>query len=333
MAAGAVASLFISVLKALFSMISWFFGLFLKALKMLFCILPATAVVFVALLGVNLFILITGSVERLVNTSKSISNEEIRNEAKALLLFGNKNVLDTYNSVREWWTLAISDYKGSIAYIFLLFLTIIMLIPVVTVLLCITVFESYGIVLFAGIVVDVVIYVLRAILGKSFTEQFKGRYVKMFPEAGKKIYESDYKKWLKNKEYANDPELQKKRRADSFYDGDEDLYEDEDYYEEGDYYEDDEYYDDREYEDYDDSSYDVPKDKTSSGNEHSSSYGAQAAFSGTFDFFAGCNSRDSVDKKYKSLVKLYHPDNMDGDTAALQEINVQYGKAKLKFPV
>ena len=51
----------------------------------------------------------------------------------------------------------------------------------------------------------------------------------------------------------------------------------------------------------------------------------------SFDFFAGCNSKDSVDRKYKSLVKLYHPDNMDGDTAALQEINVQYAEAKKKF--
>ena len=41
--------------------------------------------------------------------------------------------------------------------------------------------------------------------------------------------------------------------------------------------------------------------------------------------------RESVDKKYRSLVKLYHPDNMDGDTAALQEINVQYDKAKKRW--
>ncbi len=51
----------------------------------------------------------------------------------------------------------------------------------------------------------------------------------------------------------------------------------------------------------------------------------------SFDFFVGCNSMESVDRKYKSLVKLYHPDNMDGDTAALQEINVQYTEAKKRF--
>ncbi|MCR5404433.1 MAG: hypothetical protein K6E91_11545 [Butyrivibrio sp.] len=66
------------------------------------------------------------------------------------------------------------------------------------------------------------------------------------------------------------------------------------------------------------------QNKTGSGS-------APKGSSGSFDFFAGCSSRESVDKKYKSLVKLYHPDNMDGDTAALQEINVQYAKAKKQF--
>ena len=50
-----------------------------------------------------------------------------------------------------------------------------------------------------------------------------------------------------------------------------------------------------------------------------------------FDFFAGCKSRESAERKYKSLVKLYHPDNMDGDNGALQEINVQYDKVKKQF--
>ena len=52
----------------------------------------------------------------------------------------------------------------------------------------------------------------------------------------------------------------------------------------------------------------------------------------SFNFFAGCNSRESVEKKYRSLAKLYHPDNMDGDTASLQEINAQYELAKKRFP-
>lgn len=73
-------------------------------------------------------------------------------------------------------------------------------------------------------------------------------------------------------------------------------------------------------------------DSTQKNSRESNSAGGSAGTkTGTFDFFAGCSSKESVDKKYKSLVKLYHPDNMDGDTAALQEINVQYAKAKKRF--
>lgn len=50
-----------------------------------------------------------------------------------------------------------------------------------------------------------------------------------------------------------------------------------------------------------------------------------------FDFFAGCRDLASVEKKYRSLVKIYHPDNQDGDTAALQEINRQYAEVKRKM--
>ncbi len=51
----------------------------------------------------------------------------------------------------------------------------------------------------------------------------------------------------------------------------------------------------------------------------------------SFNFFAGCNSLESANRKYKSLVKLYHPDNMDGDTSALQEINIQYSAIKKRL--
>lgn len=392
-AANAVVGLLISVLKALFSMVSWFFGLFFKMLKMLFCLLPVTSVAFVALLGINIFILVTGNVDKLVSTSESsISNEGFREEAKSLLSLGDKNVMGTYTAVRDWWMKDVYGYKGSVVYILLVFLTVIMFIPVATVLLCLTVFESYGIVLFSAIAVDAVIYVFRAILGKNFTEQFKGRYAKLFPEAGQKLYESEYRKWLKNKEYAKEEEELRAERerhnAESFYDDDRDYYDDGDYYDEDRDYEDAEDYDDdrdyrrsvgkrhnngpepiifgrknrkpakrsfdlrydddSEYEDeydddhddnYDDSEYDGEyegrdyEDRNHDGGSRGNTGSASGVFVGTFDFFAGCNSRDSVDKKYRSLVKLYHPDNMDGDTAALQEINVQYDKAKLRFPL
>jgi hypothetical protein len=50
-----------------------------------------------------------------------------------------------------------------------------------------------------------------------------------------------------------------------------------------------------------------------------------------FDFFAGCTTSESAEKKYHALVKLYHPDNMSGDTDALQQINIQYDQIRKKF--
>ncbi len=41
-------------------------------------------------------------------------------------------------------------------------------------------------------------------------------------------------------------------------------------------------------------------------------------------FFAGVNSQSSLKKRYKDLLKIYHPDNKCGDTDAIQEINREY---------
>lgn len=41
-------------------------------------------------------------------------------------------------------------------------------------------------------------------------------------------------------------------------------------------------------------------------------------------FFVGVNNEQSLKKRYKDLLKIFHPDNMNGDTAALQEINREY---------
>ena len=68
-----------------------------------------------------------------------------------------------------------------------------------------------------------------------------------------------------------------------------------------------------------------------SGSKKGGNSASSATSTSSFNFFAGCNTPESADRKYKQLVKLYHPDNMDGDTAALQEINVQYDNLKKKF--
>lgn len=48
-------------------------------------------------------------------------------------------------------------------------------------------------------------------------------------------------------------------------------------------------------------------------------------------FFKGVGNVLALKKRYKELSKIYHPDNMDGDTEAIQEINREYHQLKEKF--
>lgn len=43
-------------------------------------------------------------------------------------------------------------------------------------------------------------------------------------------------------------------------------------------------------------------------------------------FFIGVENRASLKKRYKDLIKIYHPDNAAGDTSTIQEINNEYRK-------
>lgn len=43
-------------------------------------------------------------------------------------------------------------------------------------------------------------------------------------------------------------------------------------------------------------------------------------------FFCGVDSEMSLKKRYKDLIKIYHPDNVCGDKTTLQEINCEYEK-------
>ena len=45
-------------------------------------------------------------------------------------------------------------------------------------------------------------------------------------------------------------------------------------------------------------------------------------------FFVGVNSGNSLKKRYRDLLKIFHPDNLNGDTTTLQEINRQYDSLK-----
>lgn len=41
-------------------------------------------------------------------------------------------------------------------------------------------------------------------------------------------------------------------------------------------------------------------------------------------FFTGVGNKQSLKKRYKDLIKIYHPDNLDGDHNTIQEINREY---------
>lgn len=41
-------------------------------------------------------------------------------------------------------------------------------------------------------------------------------------------------------------------------------------------------------------------------------------------YFAGVNALDALKKRYHDLLKIYHPDNQNGDTAASQQIQQEY---------
>ena len=43
-------------------------------------------------------------------------------------------------------------------------------------------------------------------------------------------------------------------------------------------------------------------------------------------FFSGVGSKQSIKKRYKDLIKIYHPDNLDGDKDTIHEINSEYNK-------
>jgi len=41
-------------------------------------------------------------------------------------------------------------------------------------------------------------------------------------------------------------------------------------------------------------------------------------------FFRGVGNQQSLKKRYKDLIKIYHPDNVDGDNSTVLEINKEY---------
>lgn len=395
-----IANAFVYIIKAFFSMLSWFISLFFKILKYFYVVLPVTSICFLMCFVLDVIMVISKRNISLDALSSSVATSDSSNASSSALDMpaiqeGSQEIMDDakqnadsiITELSKWWHSILTQQNNTLVYILLIVATIVMFVPVVSVLLSISVLVSYRQILFIALCIDLGIYLIRALFGKNFVEQALSRYYRLFKEAGRKHQEKEYDKLLKQKT----KEMRSRAKANAFYvddfydddyddqrfdekrgdnydeyeqyneddeyesdyyedeydytDDDEDLndYEDDDEYIDN-YEDDDEYIDDHEdddeyiddYEDddeYNDGKYNK-KDRRNKYSDDSDSYyddKIKKEPTTSFDFFAGCNSKESVDKKYKSLVKLYHPDNMDGDTKALQEINVQYTSAKRKY--
>lgn len=53
--------------------------------------------------------------------------------------------------------------------------------------------------------------------------------------------------------------------------------------------------------------------------------------SGASAWFAGIQTADELKKRYRDLLKIYHPDNQAGDTGAAQQIQEEYDKLLKEF--
>lgn len=71
-------------------------------------------------------------------------------------------------------------------------------------------------------------------------------------------------------------------------------------------------------------------DNDDDGYRNSSSSGTNKGNTST-GFFAGCDSLDMLNKRYKQLAKCFHPDTGIGDEETMKIINSQYETLKKRF--
>lgn len=55
---------------------------------------------------------------------------------------------------------------------------------------------------------------------------------------------------------------------------------------------------------------------------------ASSNMHGMGDFFAGCTDEASRKRRYRALMKIYHPDNMNGDKRMVEEISRQFERRR-----
>lgn len=246
----------------------------------------------------------------------------------------------------------LSDYSGTLMYFILFMIMLILAVPLFMTFIAIGTIVYAGKMFVIPLIIDGVFLFVKCIFsGKNPLAIISARYRILFPGIGKKINEKSYSRWLSrhHDEFEQDTfkTRHKKTPLEEFYREDDDIYyEEEDifpHYNEHDFYYEDEYDDEfleddepdeDEYlfyeskEDYYDNRI---EDKHKKHTGHKNHLGNSENDVSAFNFFAGCTTMESATKKYRSLVKLYHPDNLDGDTTALQEINAQYNEIKKRL--
>ncbi|MGN0374036.1 MAG: hypothetical protein ACI4EN_00930 [Butyrivibrio sp.] len=57
----------------------------------------------------------------------------------------------------------------------------------------------------------------------------------------------------------------------------------------------------------------------------------KAVFANTGILFNGVDSELALKKRYRDLLKIFHPDNMNGSTEAIQSINMEYNSLKKMY--
>ncbi len=77
---------------------------------------------------------------------------------------------------------------------------------------------------------------------------------------------------------------------------------------------------DEENERYQEKSYEYEHDRSFYGRKTEQSF-----------YFRGVNSALGLKKRYKDLIKIFHPDNVCGDGQTIVEINKEYEKLKSMF--
>lgn len=304
------------IIKSIFDMIGFFLRLLFAVFRLFMVVLPVTGIVYS-------FSFVALTIEIIAGDNVISSMLPIRIDSTSVksviveTLVGYLNVL--------------SQYSGTLMYFILFLFMLILAVPIFFVFVAAGNFVYLGKYTVFVMLIDLAVYLVYWLFfQKTPGSLIKTRYRKYFPAAGKRLNEKSYNKWLErhHDEFENDTFGQSNRRnykddfyREDYYDRYDDEYEDDEYeedYLEDQYLEADDEYLEEIYEEDDD--FDTDK----RGN-------AQNATGSAFNFFAGCTTLESANRKYKSLVKLYHPDNMDGDTSALQEINIQYNEIKKRL--